>query len=176
MLRVTASVSGRQGEALRGYLLTWLARQYRDADLRAFVREHPQDWLVWEAGPWRPPSRRRETLRTEEVRFAATAKEPIAIVLEPGPDGAPLRVGRAAGNDIVIDDPTLSRAHLELVRDGDARWRVADVGSSNGTRLAGARIGREPVPLPVGVALEAGAARLSLYDAAALFLRLRGAS
>lgn len=160
---------------MRGYLLTWLARQYRDSDLRTFVREHPQEWLVWEAGPWRPPSRRRETLRTEEVRFAATAREPIALVLEPRPDGAPVRVGRGADNDLVIDDPTLSRVHLALERDGSARWRVSDLGSTNGTRLGGVRVGREPVPLPVAVVLEAGAARLTYCDAPALFLRLRGA-
>ncbi|MDX1935055.1 MAG: FHA domain-containing serine/threonine-protein kinase [Capsulimonadales bacterium] len=46
-------------------------------------------------------------------------------------------VGRA---DIAGDEPSVSRRHLEFLRDGN-RYFVRDVGSKNGTLLGGVRIG-----------------------------------
>lgn len=159
---------------MKAYVLSWLARQYRGCDLKTFLRERSEDWLVWEAGPWRPPSPRRpETMGTAEAGFSMAAGEPLAIVLSPPPGGAVVRLGRAADNDIVIDDATMSRAHLAFARHDD-RWLVRDVGSSNGTRVGAVRIGADPVPLRVGSVIEAGTARLTFYDGPALFLRLRG--
>lgn len=60
-------------------------------------------------------------------------------------DGAPLRVvsrvtvGRAAGNDFVIDDERVSRRHAMLDCDG-GEWRVCDLGSTNGTRVNGRQV------------------------------------
>jgi DNA-binding NtrC family response regulator len=48
-------------------------------------------------------------------------------------------VGRHPTNDFVIDDPRVSGAHLELSRVDD-RVRVKDLGSTNGTWLAGHRV------------------------------------
>lgn len=54
--------------------------------------------------------------------------------------GATVRVGRAADNDVVLTaEPTVSRHHAELVRDGD-RWAVRDLGSHNGTHVNGVRL------------------------------------
>jgi hypothetical protein len=51
-------------------------------------------------------------------------------------------VGRGSGLDIVLDDPTVSRLHAELVRRGDCVY-VADLGlSTNGTRVNGRPVGR----------------------------------
>jgi len=48
-------------------------------------------------------------------------------------------IGSAAGNDVVIEDPTLSRCHCELRV--DARGvRVRDLGSRNGTFVDGTRV------------------------------------
>ena len=160
---------------MRGYLLSWLARQHRECDLKAFLRERPEEWLVWEAGPWRPPSgRRTETISPADVRVAFASGESVAVALEPPAGGRVVRLGRGPDNDIVIDEATLSRSHLELARAGE-RWMVRDVGSSNGTRVGGARLGTDPVSLRAGMVIEAGAARLTFYDAPGLFLRLRGA-
>jgi len=48
-------------------------------------------------------------------------------------------VGRDDGADVLIDNPSVSRRHAEI-RLGDEGWEVQDLGSSNGTFLAGARI------------------------------------
>ena len=51
-------------------------------------------------------------------------------------------VGRGAGVDISLDDPSVSRLHAEIVRRGDHVY-VADLGLSiNGTRVNGRPVGR----------------------------------
>ncbi len=161
---------------MRGYLLSWLARQYRESDLSTFLRERPEAWLIWEAGPWRPPApRHAQTISPAEVRAPFTSGEPVAVALEPPEGGRVVRLGRGPDNEIVIDEATLSRSHLAFAQAGE-RWMVRDVGSSNGTRVGGVRLGTDPVPLRSGTVIEAGAARLTFYDAPGLFLRLRGAA
>jgi hypothetical protein len=57
--------------------------------------------------------------------------------------GAPdeLVIGRDAGCDLVVDEPTVSRRHARLTfRDGG--WIVQDLDSTNGTRLNGQCVGR----------------------------------
>src|SRR5687768_11757637 len=49
-------------------------------------------------------------------------------------------VGRGADCDFRVDHDSVSRRHAELWRDGE-HWRVIDLGSKNGTFLAGSRIG-----------------------------------
>lgn len=57
------------------------------------------------------------------------------------PDGV-TTVGRGAGVDIALDDPSVSRLHCEIVRRG-LHVYVADLGlSSNGTRVNGRPVGR----------------------------------
>jgi hypothetical protein len=66
-------------------------------------------------------------------------------------------VGRGAGVDIALDDPSVSRLHAELVRRGPHVY-VADLGlSANGTRVNGRPIGRRI--LEDGDVLSFGAAR-----------------
>ncbi|MBP5515561.1 MAG: FHA domain-containing protein [Bacteroidales bacterium] len=60
-----------------------------------------------------------------------------------------LSVGRGSSNDIVINDPTVSRVHCQLVMHDDGRITLADFGSSNGTTVNGQRITGE-VPLNHG--------------------------
>lgn len=50
-----------------------------------------------------------------------------------------VRIGRDAGNDLVIDDLRASRAHAELRRLADGTWEVRDAGSANGTFVNGHR-------------------------------------
>ncbi len=51
-------------------------------------------------------------------------------------------VGRGEGVDIVLDDPSVSRLHAELVRRGTYVY-VSDLGlSTNGTRVNGRPVGR----------------------------------
>ncbi len=47
-------------------------------------------------------------------------------------------IGRGRGADIVIAEPTMSRAHAAIGYDG-MRFFVQDLGSTNGTRVNGTR-------------------------------------
>jgi hypothetical protein len=159
---------------LRSYLLSWLNNKYSTLTMDAFVRAQRAEWLVWEAGPWRPPARTGETLVAggqPPVGGSSSSGESLAIELAPK-DGA-VAIGRGSGNDVVIDDATLSRVHLHLDRARDGSWRVRDAGSSNGTKLNGRKLGTEPVAVEDGSAIEAGGVRLTFYGAEGMWLRLR---
>lgn len=48
-------------------------------------------------------------------------------------------IGREAGNDIVIEDPQVSRRHAQLTRQGSSYF-IEDIGSTNGTYVNGKRV------------------------------------
>ncbi|CAL9345215.1 ABC transporter ATP-binding_permease protein [Streptomyces sp. enrichment culture] len=56
-----------------------------------------------------------------------------------------VRIGRAADNDLVVDDLVVSRRHAELHALPDGTYEIADLGSHNGTYLNGRRVTRAPV-------------------------------
>jgi hypothetical protein len=161
---------------VRGYLISWLAKRSTGQHLEAFVRERPEEWLVWEAGPWRPTYQNKDTLAHDGERSIPPhgAGESLAIALEQNPKKPYLSLGRGPDNDIVVDDATLSRLHLLFTKEAEG-WSVRDAGSTNGTTVEGARLGPDPVALVPGMRLVAGSVRLTYYDAGGLFLRLRGA-
>ena len=66
-----------------------------------------------------------------------------------------LRIGRLDPLEIVLDDNSVSRYHAE-VRSTDRGWRVRDLGSTNGTRLNGVRLGNGQWPLRVRDLLQFG--------------------
>lgn len=160
---------------VKSYLVSWLRKTHAGAKLEDFERERRGDWLVWEAGPWRPPTARRDTLLAGPSTRMLAAGESLAIQLEPRRGGPEVKLGRDAENDLVIDDATLSRVHLVFQRDAQGRWTVRDAGSRNGTRVDGAPVRDAPVPLAPGSHIEAGAVRLTVHDAASLFIRIRAA-
>jgi hypothetical protein len=57
-------------------------------------------------------------------------------------------IGREAGNEIVIEDPQVSRRHATLTRQG-ATYLLEDIGSTNGTYVNGKRV-TAPVVLANG--------------------------
>jgi DNA-binding NtrC family response regulator len=71
--------------------------------------------------------------------------------------GESLKIGKAPENDVVIDHPTVSRAHLVVQRQGD-QFLVQDLGSTNGTFIDGAQV-REAYLRP-GALLEVGDVQL----------------
>src|SRR5207244_11566377 len=66
-----------------------------------------------------------------------TARDGLRFALEP-PMGV-VRVGRAADNEIAIDNQRVSRYHAQL-RWVESSWLVYDLDSTNGTFVAGERV------------------------------------
>jgi pSer/pThr/pTyr-binding forkhead associated (FHA) protein len=75
-------------------------------------------------------------------------------------------VGRSLDNDIIVDDPTISRRHAQLIRSND-HYALRDLRSRNGTFVNGQRISE--------VVLRDGDL-LTLGDVGLVFKRLSGAS
>jgi pSer/pThr/pTyr-binding forkhead associated (FHA) protein len=48
-------------------------------------------------------------------------------------------IGREAGNDLVIEDPQVSRRHAQLTQQGNS-YLIEDIGSTNGTFVNGKRV------------------------------------
>jgi len=48
-------------------------------------------------------------------------------------------IGRRPGSDLVLQDPTVSRAHALILRTAEG-WEVRDAGSQSGTRVNGVRV------------------------------------
>ncbi len=67
-------------------------------------------------------------------------------------------IGRSRECDIVLDDPNVSRKHAELRLEGDA-WVVADLGSTNGIKVNGKRMGE--AALAPGDEITLGLSRLT---------------
>src|SRR5712691_7448047 len=49
-------------------------------------------------------------------------------------------IGRAAGSDVQIDDPMVSMAHAEVVRQPDGSYHVRDLNSRRGTFVGATRV------------------------------------
>ena len=97
---------------------------------------------------------RRLRVRVEEGPDAGADAEPD--------DGASIGVGTAADNALVLADPLVSRYHLELRRT-EGGVEVTDLGSRNGTWVAGVRLERGVVP--PGTRVRAGDTTLAVEDA-----------
>lgn len=74
--------------------------------------------------------------RSEAPRLVALgALKPQSFELR----GRRVRIGTAADNDIQLGEPTVSRRHV-LLEKRWRRWRVLDLGSTNGTYVNGRRV------------------------------------
>jgi DNA-binding NtrC family response regulator len=78
------------------------------------------------------------------------------------PLGEKLRIGKAPDNDLILSDDTVSRHHCELTRTG-AGIGVRDLGSTNGTKVGGARVS-DAVVQP-GAVLKVGEVEVALRPA-----------
>ena len=56
-------------------------------------------------------------------------------------DAARSTVGRSRDADCVLRDPNVSRHHAELRRSTSGDWTIADLGSTNGIKVNGRRVG-----------------------------------
>ncbi|MFI1437591.1 FHA domain-containing protein [Streptomyces fructofermentans] len=79
--------------------------------------------------------------------------------------GGRIDIGRSADADVPLDDPDVSRLHCAVTVSADGRVSVADLGSTNGTRLDGTRVGERPVAFAPGALLRIGESALRLAPA-----------
>jgi len=70
-------------------------------------------------------------------------------------------VGRGSACEIRILDMKMSRQHCAL-EFGDDRWRLVDLGSTNGIRLNGEKVREETEPLEAGSLIQVGGSKLSV--------------
>jgi FHA domain-containing protein/uncharacterized protein DUF1707 len=84
-----------------------------------------------------------------------TRKAPGALMLPAGPQ-LRFTIGREPACDLTLADETVSRWHASLVW-SDEHWLLADLGSTNGTRINGWRVNL-PTPVAPGDFVSFGAA------------------
>jgi hypothetical protein len=87
-------------------------------------------------------------ISADEAKRHGLAQEIVEVVLgdekHPLEGRGPWTVGRSQENDIVVNDPNVSRKHARISR-ADNGFVVEDLGSTNGTLLDGAPIDRERI-------------------------------
>ncbi|WP_405583432.1 FHA domain-containing protein [Streptomyces sp. NBC_01092] len=106
---------------------------------------------------------------------------PTQLHVVAGPDaggvhllhGGEIRIGRSADADVPLDDPDVSRLHCAVTVAADGRVSVADLGSTNGTTLDGARLTTRPVRFAPGALLRIGESALRLTPAGGPGARVR---
>lgn len=91
---------------------------------------------------------------------AAWQRPRLPVLALPATAEAPVTIGRSRDCDCVVPEPSVSRRHAELRRDG-CRWFLRDVGSRNGTRVNGLRLLEEAEVRP-GDRISLGEARYRL--------------
>lgn len=101
--------------------------------------------------------------RSHARAFVLVSAEGREIRLEPGEPGTPRRwtIGRAADNNIYLDDPSLSRFHASLAMNESGEIMLADLGSANGTFVNRERI-TQPRTLQAGDEIVFGTVRFQL--------------
>ena len=75
--------------------------------------------------------------RAEVATRAVVTLDDRRYVLE----GPRATIGRSRDADCVLRDPNVSRHHAELRRSPQGEWTIADLGSTNGVKVNGRRVG-----------------------------------
>ncbi|MEV0523108.1 FHA domain-containing protein [Streptomyces sp. NPDC050439] len=104
------------------------------------VTDGPRAVLVGRTPPPPAAPERPSAVRTPSA--TGTFRQPTTVRPLPA---RTVRIGRAADNDLVIDDLVVSRRHAELRVLADGSYEIVDLGSHNGTYLNGQPVGRAPV-------------------------------
>jgi hypothetical protein len=130
---VTAKLTGGEGPREKG------APQDTSGQTRIFRTEESSGGQIDQG---------TAAISADEAKRHGLAREIVEIVLGDEKhqlEGrGPWSVGRSQENDIVINDPNVSRNHARISR-ADNGFVVEDLGSTNGTLLDGAPIDRERI-------------------------------
>ncbi|MFF8651635.1 FHA domain-containing protein [Streptomyces griseoluteus] len=106
---------------------------------------------------------------------------PTQLHVVAGPDaggvhllhGGRITVGRSADADVPLDDPDVSRLHCAVTVTAEGRVSVADLDSTNGTTLDGARVTGRPLRFPSGGLLRLGESALRVTPSGGPGARVR---
>ncbi|MFF9396851.1 FHA domain-containing protein [Streptomyces griseoluteus] len=106
---------------------------------------------------------------------------PTQLHVVAGPDaggvhllhGGRITVGRSADADVPLDDPDVSRLHCAVTVTAEGRVSVADLESTNGTTLDGARVTGRPLRFPSGGLLRLGESALRVTPSGGPGARVR---
>jgi hypothetical protein len=163
---------------MRSYLVSQLARVWKDAAPAAFLQQYPHPWVVWEPGRWQPPERSGATLVVPPPAAGTLpghAGDALALALRGKPASPPqVTLGRGAECDLKLDDATLSSVHLLFMLGPDGAWTVRDGGSRNGTWVDDVRLAAgQPCALTSGTRLRVGQVSLTYYTPEGLLARVR---
>ena len=155
--------------AAPAYLISLLAKRFAAVG-DAVAQSWPGWWVVWEPGPVSASGIFDPTATAKGVGRSGSISDSLSFHLK---SRQPLKVGRSAGCDIVINDATVSREHLELEPDGDG-WKVRVLSSGGSTEVAGVeqKAGAE-VPLRSGAVLRLGDVALTFWHTEGLVHRLK---
>jgi hypothetical protein len=93
--------------------------------------------MVYSAVRDAPPEKEPAGRRAEVATRAVVTVEERRYVL----DGPRATIGRSKDADCVLRDPNVSRHHAELRRSPQGDWTIADLGSTNGIKVNGRRVG-----------------------------------
>ncbi|MDX5317801.1 MAG: FHA domain-containing protein [Actinomycetes bacterium] len=135
------------------------ARTAAARDRRAPVPAAPP----WSPSPTTPPrtsgaAPQRQSITRPPSRLTVTAGKLAGTSLPLG--GAAIVVGRAQSCTLVLEDDYASSRHARFFQQGD-QWYVEDLGSTNGTTVAGRTIS-EPTPVNPGTEVRIGQTVLEL--------------
>ena len=122
-------------------------------ELDALVQKHARAQGYSFAGPLTITLVRDERLSTGQLRVesaAAAGRVSWQAVVDVAGSRHPLTkartvIGRGSDADITVRDTGTSRAHVEILWDGE-RAMVRDLGSTNGTKLNGRPVTEAPLP------------------------------
>lgn len=93
---------------------------------------HTMVYSAVREAPKESPARRPEVA----TRAVVTVDERRYVL-----EGPRATIGRSKDADCVLRDPNVSRHHAELRRSPQGDWTIADLGSTNGIKINGRRVG-----------------------------------
>ena len=93
--------------------------------------------MVYSAVREAEPTAKAPSQRAEVASRAIVTLDDRRYVL----DGERSTIGRSRDADCVLRDPNVSRHHAELRRSAGGDWTIADLGSTNGIKVNGRRVG-----------------------------------
>ena len=89
--------------------------------------------------------------------------DPRGVITRQRLDGRAISVGRALGNDVILDDPYVDARHARIAPDETGAWSIADLGSVNGLFANGTRADAA-VPVQAGTEVRVGRTLLRFRD------------